>query len=197
MDLHYLRLLEVSESIRRREVSSREVTQALLARIERHEPKLNSILMLLADQALGAARRADSEIAAGQWRGPLHGVPLGIKDLHWTKDLPTTGGMDLRREFRPAEDATIVSRLKRAGAVIIAKLHMTEGFRAPGQSVERGSLDRGLLQRFGRGDRCGLLFRSDRNRHRRLDPGAERGQQPHRHQADLGTGQPLRAGSPC
>lgn len=126
MDLHYLTLLEVSERIRRREVSSLEVTQALLARIERHEPRLNAIIMLLADQAIGQAQQADAEIAAGQWRGPLHGVPIGIKDLHWTKGLPTTGGMDLLRQFCPDEDATVVSRLKRAGAIIIAKLHMTE-----------------------------------------------------------------------
>jgi len=127
MDIHYLSLLELSDLIRRRELSSLEVTEALLARIERHEPRLNAILMLLADQARDAARQADDEIARGQWRGPLHGVPLGIKDLHWTKGLPTTGGMDLLSDFRPAEDATVVARLKRAGAVIIAKLHMTEG----------------------------------------------------------------------
>lgn len=127
MDIHYLSLLEISDLIRRREISSLEVTEALLARIERHEPRLNSILMLLADQARDQARQADAEIARGQWRGPLHGVPLGIKDLHWTKGLATTGGMDLLSGFRPAEDATVVARLKRAGAVIIAKLHMTEG----------------------------------------------------------------------
>jgi amidase len=127
MDLHYLGLIEVSERIRRREISSVEVTEALLARIARHEPRLNSILMLLAEQAIEQARTADAEIAAGQWRGPLHGVPLGIKDLHWTKDLPTTGGMELLRDFRATQDATVVTRLKRAGAVILAKLHMTEG----------------------------------------------------------------------
>jgi amidase len=127
MDLHYLGLIEVSERIRRREISSVEVTEALLARIARHEPRLNAILMLLAEQAIEQARTADAEIAAGQWRGPLHGVPLGIKDLHWTEGLPTTGGMELLRDFRPTVDATVVARLKRAGAVILAKLHMTEG----------------------------------------------------------------------
>jgi amidase len=127
MELHYLGLLEVSDRIRRRELSSLEVTEALLARIARHEPRLNAILMLLADQALDEARRADAEMAAGQWRGPLHGVPLGIKDLHWTRGLPTTGGMELLKDFCPTEDAAVVARLKRAGAVIIAKLHMTEG----------------------------------------------------------------------
>ncbi len=126
MELHYHGLLEISELIRRREVASLEVTQALLARIERHEPRLNSILLLLAEQALDQARHADAEIAAGQWRGPLHGVPIGLKDLHWTKGLPTTAGMEILRDFRPAEDATVVTRLKQAGAVILAKLHMTE-----------------------------------------------------------------------
>ncbi len=127
MDIHYLGLLDVAERIRRRELTSVAVTEALLARIDRHEPRLNAVLMLLAEQALEQARQADAEIMAGMWRGPLHGVPLGIKDLHWTKGLPTTGGMELHRDFRPDEDATVVRRLKRAGAVIIAKLHMTEG----------------------------------------------------------------------
>jgi amidase len=126
-DLHYLNLLEVSRRIRRREISSRDVTRILLDRIERHEPRLNSILMLLADAALEDARRADAEIASGFWRGPLHGVPIGIKDLLWTKDLPTTAGMEVLKDFRPSEDATVVERLRRAGAVLIAKLHMTEG----------------------------------------------------------------------
>jgi amidase len=126
MDLHYLSLLEVSGRIRRGELTSLAVTEALLARIERHDPALNAVLMTLTDQALEAAEQADREIAAGFWRGHLHGVPLGIKDLHWTRGLPTTGGMEVLREFRPDEDATVVRRLKRGGAVILAKLHMTE-----------------------------------------------------------------------
>jgi amidase len=126
-DLCNLGLLEVSGRIRRRELSAEAVTRATLSRIERHEPALNSIMMLLADDALDAARRADAEIAAGFWRGPLHGVPIGIKDLLWTKGLPTTGGMEILKDFRPTQDATVVARLKRAGAVLIAKLHMTEG----------------------------------------------------------------------
>jgi amidase len=83
--------------------------------------------MLLAEQAHTRARQADAEIEAGLWRGPLHGVPIGIKDLHWTRDLPTTGGMDILRDYRPDQDATVVRRLQDAGAVILAKLHMTEG----------------------------------------------------------------------
>lgn len=127
MDIHQLSLLEVSDRIRRRELTAQAVTEALLARIERHEGRLNSIALLLADSALAQARQADAEIAAGGWRGPLHGVPIGVKDLLWTKGLPTTAGMELLGDFRPDEDATVVERLKAAGAVIIAKLRMTEG----------------------------------------------------------------------
>jgi len=125
-EIHYLGLLDVSERIRRRELTSEAVTQALLERIDQHELSLNSILMLLADSALEQARKADAEIEAGLWRGPLHGVPIGIKDLLWTRGLPTTAGTEILRDFRPTEDATVVTRLKHAGAVLIAKLHMAE-----------------------------------------------------------------------
>lgn len=126
-DLHYMGLLEVSERIRRRELSSVAVTEALLKRIERHESKLNSILLLLADSALAQARKADKEIAAGFWRGPLHGVAVGVKDNLWTKDSPTSSGMAIRKHHRFDEDATVIKRLAAAGAVLLAKLHMTEG----------------------------------------------------------------------
>jgi amidase len=76
-NVHYLGLLDVSDRIRRQELSAEAVTQGALDRIERYEWRLNSILMLLADQALADARRADAEIASGLWRGPLHGVPIG------------------------------------------------------------------------------------------------------------------------
>ncbi|WP_374573735.1 amidase [Phenylobacterium sp.] len=126
-DLHYAGLLEVSERIRRREVSAREVCQALLDRIHRLDGGLNSFLRVLPESALAEADQADREIAAGQWRGPLHGVPIGLKDLLFTKGLPTSAGMAVHRDFRPDYDATAVTRLRRAGAVIIGKLHMTEG----------------------------------------------------------------------
>jgi amidase len=126
-DLHYAGLLEVSHLIRRRKVSALEVCQALLARIERLDGKLNSFLKVLPEQALAQAREADREIASGLWRGPLHGVPIGIKDLLYTKGIATTAGMAIHSGFVPDYDATAVARLKRAGAVIIGKLHMTEG----------------------------------------------------------------------
>jgi amidase len=127
MELHYESLLGVSGRIRDGEISAQDVTAQILERIERYDGMLHSALMILADSAMAEARAADAEIAAGNWRGPLHGVPVGIKDLLWTKGLPTTAGMDILRDFRPAEDATVVERLRAAGAVIVAKLHMTEG----------------------------------------------------------------------
>ena len=127
MAIHYDDLLSVSGRIRRGDLGRSQLTAALLERIARYDGRLHSALLVLADQAMEQARQADAEIAAGRWRGPLHGVPIGVKDLLWTKGLPTTGGMELLRDFRPEEDATVVARLKDAGAVIIAKLHMTEG----------------------------------------------------------------------
>jgi len=127
MDVHFESLLGVSQRIREGEISSQDVTAALLDRIERYDGVLHSAQMVLAASAMDEARVADAEIAEGKWRGPLHGVPVGIKDLLWTMGLPTTGGMDILRDFRPEEDATVVERLRQAGAVIIAKLHMTEG----------------------------------------------------------------------
>jgi amidase len=127
MDFHYESLLGVSQRIRERAVSSQDVTAALLDRIAHHDALLHSAQMVLAEAAMEQARAADAEIAAGNWRGALHGVPVGVKDLLWTKGLPTTGGMAILRDFCPEEDASVVARLKQAGAVIIAKLHMTEG----------------------------------------------------------------------
>jgi amidase len=125
--LHYLSLLEVSERIRRREISAAELTRSLLDRIERVDQTLHSFITVLPEAALAEARRADREIAAGNWRGPLHGVPLGVKDVLCMEGTPTTAGMPLLRDYRPTEDAEVIRRLRRAGAVLLGKLHLTEG----------------------------------------------------------------------
>ncbi|MEZ2132001.1 MULTISPECIES: amidase [unclassified Sinorhizobium] len=127
MNLHYLQLNELADLLRRRELTSVEVTRAQLERIDRLDGQLASYTRTMPEQALVAAQAADAEIASGRYRGPLHGVPLGIKDLFWTKGVPTAGGTTIRRDFVPAEDATVVARLKRAGAVVLGKLQMTEG----------------------------------------------------------------------
>jgi amidase len=126
LDLHYASLLEVSAKIRSREVSAEAVCRDLLVRIAVLDPKLNSFLAVLADSALAEAARADKEIASGLWRGPLHGVPVGVKDLLDVAGTPTTSGTDIFRDLVPTSDATVVAKLRRAGAVIIGKLHMTE-----------------------------------------------------------------------
>jgi amidase len=126
-DVHYLELLELGRRIQSRQLSSLEVTQAMLARIAAVDPRLHSYATLMAGQALADARRADGEIAAGKARGPLHGVPIAVKDLLWTAGVPTAHGMTIHKEHRPAEDATAVIRLREAGAVLLGKLQQTEG----------------------------------------------------------------------
>ena len=125
-ELHYLSLLDISERILRRDLSSVEIVSALLGRIAVFEPRLNGFLRVLGDSALADAKRADAELRRGQWRGPMHGVPIGIKDLIDVAGVPTTSGTLIMKDRVPAADATIVARLKRAGAIVIGKTHMTE-----------------------------------------------------------------------
>jgi len=119
-------LTEVSDRIRRRELSPVELVRALLARIEAIDGRLHAFLRVLSEPALDEARTAEAEIARGGWRGPLHGVPLGIKDLLDTRGVPTTCASRVLRDHVPDRDATVVRRLREAGAVILGKLHMTE-----------------------------------------------------------------------
>lgn len=127
MDLHYLELRELADLLRQREVTSVEVTRALLERIDNVDGRLASYARVMPEHALAEARIADAEMGAGRYRGPLHGVPLGIKDLFWTKGIPTAAGTTIHRDFVPEEDATAVERLKQAGAIVLGKLEMTEG----------------------------------------------------------------------
>lgn len=126
-DLRYLELLELADLIRTRQVSSVEVTRAQLERIEELDGTLASYACVTAEAAMLQAETADAEIAAGRYRGPLHGVPVAVKDLCWMQGAPAAGGTTVYKDFRPDEDATVVSRLKEAGAVILGKLQMTEG----------------------------------------------------------------------
>ncbi len=126
-ELHYLELLEVGRQIQSRQISSLEVTQAMLSRIGELDPRLGSYARPMRDQALAEATKADAEIAEGIARGPLHGVPLAVKDLLWTAGTPSCHGMTIYQDFKPTEDATAVRRLREAGAVILGKLQQTEG----------------------------------------------------------------------
>jgi amidase len=126
-DLHYLSLDEVARRLKARKLSSVEATQAMLARIGKVDPKLKSYATLTPERALADAARLDAETKAGKWRGPLHGVPTAVKDLCNTEGVPTAAGMAIHRQHVPHKDATVVARLKQAGAVILGKLQMTEG----------------------------------------------------------------------
>lgn len=125
--LHYLELCELSQLIRSRKLSPVEVTQAQLARIEQLDPQLNAYARVTPELALAQAREAERELARGVCRSPLHGIPLAVKDLLWTSDVPTAAGMPIHRDFLPTEDATVVARLREAGTVMLGKLQMTEG----------------------------------------------------------------------
>ena len=125
-DLCRLTLLEVARLIQGGEVSPVEVTRACLEQTERLNPTFNAAIRVLGDQALEAARRAEREIAAGDYRGPLHGVPVGIKDLADCAGVPTTLGSHLFDDRIPSSDAALVRQLKQAGAVITAKLNCDE-----------------------------------------------------------------------
>jgi amidase len=126
-DLHYLELVELAALIKAGDISPVAVTRAQLDRIAALDGALASYALVLADIAMPQAEAAEAEIAAGHYRGPLHGVPIAVKDLFWTNGIPTAGGMAIHRDFRPAEDATVVRRLRDAGAVLLGKLQMTEG----------------------------------------------------------------------
>src|SRR5258707_6203403 len=126
-DLHYLSLDELARRRKARTLSSVEATRAILDRIDKIDPKLKSYATLTPERALQDAARLDAETAAGTSRGPLHGVPIAVKDLCSTAGVPTAAGMAIHRRNVPDKDATVVARLKQAGAVILGKLQMTEG----------------------------------------------------------------------
>ncbi|MGR8949348.1 MAG: amidase [Gammaproteobacteria bacterium] len=126
-DIGFAGLVDIGKQIAKNKVSSLEVTRAMLDRIERLDPKLLSYVSVLGDYAVSAARRADREIARGKKRGPLHGVPVAVKDLCDMKGVATTAGIPMFRSNIADRDATVVRNLNEAGAVILGKLHLTEG----------------------------------------------------------------------
>src|SRR5713101_4554889 len=119
-DLCWLSALELAAQIRAKKISPVEVVDAVLARIERMNPTLNAFCTLTADQA------AEVSVMTGEELGPLHGVPVSIKDLLFTRRLLTTGGSRLFAEHVPEEDAVSVERLKGAGAIILGKTNTAE-----------------------------------------------------------------------
>jgi aspartyl-tRNA(Asn)/glutamyl-tRNA(Gln) amidotransferase subunit A len=125
-DLMYLPVRELAARVKSRQVSPVKLTQVCLERLETLGPKLNAVVTLMRDSALHEAHAAEKEITRGHYRGPLHGIPYGVKDLLATKGVPTTWGAEPYRKQVFDHDATVVTRLREAGAVLCAKLAMVE-----------------------------------------------------------------------
>jgi aspartyl-tRNA(Asn)/glutamyl-tRNA(Gln) amidotransferase subunit A len=128
-DLVFASIEEISRLFRKRKLSPVELTHLLLARIVELDPKLNSFITITSDQALAQAKKAEAELfsrKASRDRGPLHGIPISLKDNIYTKDIRTTAGSKILSKFIPQHDATIVTQLKNAGAILLGKTNMHE-----------------------------------------------------------------------
>src|SRR5215472_11144739 len=124
--LPQLELSEVSQAVQKKEVSPVELAQACLARIEKLNPVLNAFITVMAESALHEAKKAEAEIGRGEWKGPLHGIPLAVKDLAETAGVRTTAASAVLEHYVPSEDAEVVRRLRKAGAVLLGKLNLHE-----------------------------------------------------------------------
>ena len=141
LELCYMSAGELSRHIRDRRVSPVEVIDAHLARIEATEPTLNSFITLLPEHARDAARRAEAQIQAGNYRGPLHGIPVGLKDLFDTAGVRTTSGSRILDNFIPQEDCTVAARFQQAGAILLGKLNMHQFAYGPtGENFDYGHM---------------------------------------------------------
>lgn len=136
-ELPWLSITDAASLLRSRRLSPIELTQAMLDRIDRIEPRVHAFITVTRDEALRAAQTAEREIAAGRYRGPLHGIPFGVKDTHYTKGIRTTANTPVLSDFVPDTDATVVARLKQAGGVLIGKLSLPE-FSFGGSAVGGG-----------------------------------------------------------
>ena len=125
--IHYNTISQVASLIEAKELSPVELTEAMLARIDAVDGRYLSYATVMADQAMESARAAETAISAGNYLGPLHGVPIAVKDLCFTNGVRTMGGSKVFRDHVPDFDATVVKNLLAAGAVILGKLNLTEG----------------------------------------------------------------------
>jgi amidase len=125
-ELIFMSATKLAQSIRDKKTTSFEVVRAHLAQIEKVNPKLNAVVQLCAERALAEARESDALLAKGQVKGPLHGVPMTIKDSFDTAGVISTGGTLGRRDFVPSKDATVVARLRAAGAILMGKTNTPE-----------------------------------------------------------------------
>ena len=125
-ELPFLSAGDLSRLIQSKEVSPVEATEAYLDRIASLDHRFNSYLTVMHEQALADAQQAEEDIASGQHKGPMHGVPVAVKDQFWSKGVRSTGGSRILADFVPGEDATVIANLRKAGAVVLGKTNMTE-----------------------------------------------------------------------
>ena len=125
-DIPFLTATELSNLIASKELSPVEAAEAYLDRIDDLDFQFNSYLTVTREEALRAARQAEQEIMQGNIRGPMHGVPIAVKDQMWTKGIRTTGGSRILADYVPDEDATVIAKLKDAGAVLLGKTNLSE-----------------------------------------------------------------------
>ncbi len=124
--LPFLDLAEASRAIQTKELSPVDLAEACLRRIEQRNPVLNAFITITAESALEEAKRAEAEIMRGEWKGPLHGIPLAVKDLAETAGVRTTAASKVLEHYVPSEDAEVVRRLRLAGSVLLGKLNLHE-----------------------------------------------------------------------
>lgn len=125
--LYFRTITEIAEEIASKQLSPVDVTAAMLQRIDQLDGQLKSYATVTADQAMAAAQAAEREITDGKYRGPLHGIPIAVKDLCFTKGIRTMGGVEVLAGHVPAFDSTVITKLAAAGAVLLGKLNLTEG----------------------------------------------------------------------
>ena len=125
--LHFRTITEISEDIASKQVSPVDVTAAMLERIDQLDDRLKSYATVMSEHAMAAAQEAEREIRSGTYRGRLHGIPIAVKDLCFTKGVRTMGAAKVLADHVPTFDATVIAKLESAGAVLLGKLNLTEG----------------------------------------------------------------------
>src|SRR6476646_4667816 len=124
--LTYATIEQLAPRLERRDISSVELTEAALGRIEQLDGRLGAFITVMAEEARAAARQVDADLKRGEYRGPLHGIPVSVKDLYNTAGVRTTSGSKILADYVPREDATAVARLRQAGAIILGKNNLHE-----------------------------------------------------------------------
>lgn len=141
LEICYMSAGDLSKLVQKKEVSPVEIIDAHLSRIEATEPVLNSFITLLAEKSRAAARQAEKDIQAGKYKGPLHGIPVALKDLFNTGGVRTTSGSKIFDNFIPTEDCTVAAKFHQAGAILLGKLNMHQFAYGPtGENPDYGHM---------------------------------------------------------